>query len=321
MMASVAFAMGMQPLSQQQLVKVTLGGGAILYFQRLVQSEALQRALYFWVHAGPIVAHYKFAKWWLTKTKAPLEKRDQVYQSLHNQYAGKSFEIALKLKGLYVKIAQIVSSRPDFVPSQYIQLFVAAQDSLPQLPIEEVIDIVERTLQTEHGLSFDDVFEYMEADALGSASIGQCHRAILKGGYASLGGYRGGKIAAVKVMHPGAEERFRCDFQVFRWLCKVALTGWQPILDECYRQIMSEFDYRREASCLERVRKIMNGSPFRGRVKVPEAQQSLCTKELLVMEMLNGKKLSESLEDDLTAAIGQNRTLAEELIERKRIGK
>ncbi|KAG7356579.1 ABC1 family-domain containing protein [Nitzschia inconspicua] len=319
-MKSLALAMSFrQPAKQQQLLIMRIGGVALVCIGKMIQSEAVQRALYFWVHAGPIVAHYKFAKWWLTKTKAPLQKRDRVYQRLHNQYAGKSFDIALKLKGLYVKIAQIVSSRPDFVPPQYVALFVTAQDSLPQLPIEQVVEIVDRTLRAEHNLSFDDVFESMDAVALGSASIGQCHRAVLKEPYTTLNGYRGGKTAAVKVMHPGAEERFRCDFQVFRWLCKVALTGWQPILDECYRQIMSEFDYRKEAASLERVRTIMNQSPFRGKVKVPEPQQSLCTKELLVMEMLNGKKLSDSMEDDLAVALGRNKELAEDLINQKRL--
>jgi aarF domain-containing kinase len=219
-----------------------------------------------------------------------------------------------------MEIAQIVSSRPDFVPPQYIALFVTAQDSLPQLPIEDVVDIVDQALRDEYALSFHDVFESMDAEALGSASIGQCHRAILKYPFATKDGYQGGSVAAVKVMHPGAEERFRCDFQVFRWLCKVALTGWKPILDECYRQIMSEFDYRREAGSLERVRLIMNESPFRGKVKVPEPQQALCTKDLLVMEMLHGMKLSDSLEEDLAVALGRDKELAEELINRKRIG-
>lgn len=319
-MKSFALSTSFQRQFQKQWIVLAMCGGTILYLQKVVQSEAVQRAAYFWVHAGPIVVHYKFTKWWLTKTKAPLQKRDQVYQRLHDQYAGKSFQVALELKGLYVKIAQIVSSRPDFVPPQYIALFVTAQDSLPQLPIEEVVNIVDRSLRQEYDVSFDDVFESMDAKALGSASIGQCHRAKLREPYSKLNGYTGGEIAAVKVMHPGAEERFRCDFQVFRWLCKVALTGWQPILDECYRQIMSEFDYRREAGSLARVRLIMSTSPFRGKVKVPEPLQAICTKELLVMEMLNGKKLSDSLEDDLAAALGSNKELAEELMQRKRIG-
>lgn len=182
------------------------------------------------------------------------------------------------------------------------------------------MEIVDQSLRSEHGLSFDEVFESIDAKALGSASIGQCHRAILKTPFSTLDGYNGGEVAAVKVMHPGAEDRFRHDFQVFRWLCKVALTGWEPILDECHRQIMSEFDYRSESESLERVRLIMSKSKFRRRVRVPEPQKLLCTKNLLVMEMLSGEKLSDSLEDDLTTALGGNKELADELLHRKRMG-
>ena len=198
---------------------------------------------------------------------------------------------------------------------------MAAQDSLPQLPIEEVVEIIDQSLRSEFGLCFDEVFETMDATALGSASIGRCHRAVLKAPFSSQDGYGGGEVAAVKVMHPGAEDRFKNDFQVFRWLCKVALTGWEPILNECYRQIMSEFDYRRESVSLDRVRRIISKSKFRQQVRVPEPQKALCTKNVLVMEMLDGRKLSDTLESDLTRALGGNKELADELLHRKRVGK
>jgi predicted unusual protein kinase regulating ubiquinone biosynthesis (AarF/ABC1/UbiB family) len=83
---------------------------------------------------------------------------------------------------------------------------------------------------------------------------------------------------------------------------------------------MSEFDYRHESESLDRVRQIMTMSSFREKVRVPEPQKSLGTKNLLVMEMLNGKKLSDSLEDDLTRALGGSKELADELLHRKRVG-
>jgi aarF domain-containing kinase len=217
------------------------------------------------------------------------------------------------------KIAQIVSSRPDFVPPQYVDLFTSAQDSIPQWPIEEVVEIVEKTLDSEFGLKFDDVFETMDPVALGSASIGQVHRAVLKPPFSQE--YSGGDVVAVKIMHPKNEERFHHDFQVFRWLCKVALKGWEPILDECYRQIMTEFDYRREAESLSTVRQHMTQSPYHGRIRIPEPLSTLSTKELLIMEMLNGKKLSDALEDELASALGGDRDHASALIKRKRLGK
>lgn len=79
-----------------RLVLIAAGLG---YVGTKLRSEAVNRAMYFWVNAGPIIAHYKFTRWYLGKTKAPLERRDQVYNKLHEKYCGKSMEIALHLKG------------------------------------------------------------------------------------------------------------------------------------------------------------------------------------------------------------------------------
>lgn len=67
------------------------------------------------------------------------------------------------------KLAQIISSRPDFVPPQYIDLFITAQDSIPQWAAEDVVSDIEKSLNREFGLSFNDVFESIESTALGSA--------------------------------------------------------------------------------------------------------------------------------------------------------
>eukprot|EP00536_Pseudo-nitzschia_multiseries_P015571 jgi/Psemu1/263057/estExt_Genewise1Plus.C_9130003 len=316
-------------------------GTAALVIHRansLYHSEAVRRATAFWRRCGPMVAHYKFTKWWLRASKAPLERRDAVYQKLHDRYAPTAYGVALDLKGLYVKLIQVASSRPDFVPKQFLELFVQAQDSLPQWPIQDVKTIIDETLRqlNEDNLSpndptyysYETVFEDIDENALGSASIGQCHKARIKGKYARelLCDTDGDTFAAedaspldvaVKVMHPGSEERFRHDFQVFRWLCKVALKGWEPILDECYRQIMSEFDYRKEAESLAKIRTNILQSPFSKSIRVPKPVVGLCGKELLVMELLDGAKLSDSLEGDLAEILGDEKS--KQLLERKRL--
>jgi aarF domain-containing kinase len=283
----------------------------------MLQSESVNRACYFWFHAGPVVCHYKFTRWYLSRTNAPLQKRDRVYNALHDRYCRRCLNIALHLKGLYVKIAQIVSSRPDFVPPQYVELFTTVQDSIPQSPVNEIVAILDRNLRSELGTTFDEVFESIEPVALGAASIGQVHQARLRQPESS---FRTCDDVAVKVMRNGAENIFHHDFRVFRYLCKVALSGWEPILDECYRQIMNEFDYRKEAGSLQEVRDGLEKSRFRRQIKVPRPLRELCTKEILVMEMLNGKKLSDSLEEDLQKALTGSDMEAHAVIKRKRLG-
>ena len=77
---------------------------AVAYLGSRLATESVKRAVYFWIHAGPIVMHYKFTRWYLGQTKATLEKRDRVYNELHDRYCQKSLDIALHLKGLYAKV-------------------------------------------------------------------------------------------------------------------------------------------------------------------------------------------------------------------------
>jgi aarF domain-containing kinase len=273
-------------------------------------SQPIRRALYFWSRAGPIVAHYRFTQWWIQKY--PKEDRDQIYERLHNAYCQPSLQICLHLQGLFTKIGQVLSARPDFVPHQYVELFATVQDSVPQWPYEQVRELVCTSLRENQGLEWSNVFEHMDEKALGSASIGQCHRAILKSPWNDH--Y---KTVAVKIMHPGAQKCFRHDFQIFRWLCRIALPGWTPILDELQKQMMTEFDYRQEARNLDEVRDNMMRSPYKNQVTVPEPLHELCSQNMLVMEMLEGKKFADAMEDRLADAIG-SQEVAKKYLRQKR---
>lgn len=152
--------------------------GALL-LGRVVSSEAVRRAVYFWFQAGPVIAHYKFTQWWLgsnNNNKSSLEKRNRVYESLHNRYAQPAYEIMIRQKGLYVKIGQVLSARPDFLPRQYLELFAHVQDAIPQWPVQHVRQIISETLLAK---DYEDVFASIDPVALGSASIGQVHAAVL----------------------------------------------------------------------------------------------------------------------------------------------
>ena len=296
----------------------TAATGGIVHFIRS-NGEATRRAFYFWSRAGPMVIHYRFTQWWLEASHADRLKRDQVYNTLHNRYCHPCLDIILHLKGLYVKIGQVLSARPDFMPRQYVELFATVQDAIPQWPMEQVEEIVRRELQVEYGLSLNDVFESMDPVALGSASIGQVHRAVLKSPWDKKDpNYKGGHVVAVKVMHPNARDRFLHDFQVFKWLCRIALPGWKPILVELERQIMTEFDYRNEAASLEQVRTNMSRTQYARKICIPQPLIGLCSTHLLVMEMLEGKKLSDAIEDQLTAALGGDRKIVHDFMRRKR---
>ena len=282
---------------------------------KCVRSEAIRRAAYFWRTAGPMIGHYKWTQWWLGVSHAERPHRDVVYERLHNRYAEPALQIVVHLKGLYCKIGQVLSARPDFLPYQYVTRFATVQDAIPQWSADKVKQIIQESFQSNFGYSYDDVFSDMDPVALGSASIGQVHRAVLQDRFAKLHNYR---EVAVKVMHPDAQGRFQHDFQVFRWLCRLALPGWKGLLDELETRFLSEFDYHTEAASLATVRANMEQSRFRRKVRVPEPLPELTTQNVLVMEMLQGRKLVDAMRERLADSLGGNRQLASDFLEARR---
>jgi aarF domain-containing kinase len=300
-----------------------LAVSAVAGIGKVISDPSIRRVLYFWRHGGPIIAHYKFTQFWLERVRGraehsspvPLEERHAIYETLHNRYAEPTLQLILHLRGLYVKVGQVLSSRSDFMPRQYLERLAMLQDDVPPLPMDKVESIVQKSLRSEYGLAFHDVFETMDGVALGSASIGQVHRAVLQKDWfsshqqrssssSSSSSYRGGRVVACKVMHPGAQACFARDFSVFRWVCRLVLPGLRPVLEELERRIMTEFNYRDEANNLCDVRNNIATSPYAGRVCVPQPLWELTCPDVLVMEMLEGKKLLESIQEGVTQVLG-----------------
>ena len=272
--------------------------------------EPAIRAFKFWRRVAPIVVHYKFTEYWFKFAHIDNKsKRYEIWEKLHELHAPTGLKCILELRGLFVKIGQVMSSRADFVPRQYVDVFSELQDSVPPWEKERVQKIVQQSLMDSQGLEIEDVFESFD-EVLGSASIGQVHKAKLTPKF-------GGEIVAVKVMHPNAETRFRNDFKIFRTLCKVALPGWDPILRELEMQMMTEFDYANEGHNLLRVGKNMAKSPYANKVKVPHPKLDLCSKNLLVMEYLQGKRLAASIEEQLVSILGGDVKAARQVLKAK----
>lgn len=121
-------------------------------------------------------------------------------------------------------------------------------------------------------------------------------------------------------MHPEAKQRFQCDFQVFKWLTRLAMPGWSPLLLELQKRLMTEFDYHNEANNLSIVRENLLKSQYSKRVRMPQTYMSLCCKHILVMEMLNGKKLTDAIQDRLAGLLGGDKAMAADLLAQRQRG-
>jgi len=238
----------------------------------------------------PIYTQYKLTEWWFSGV--PFDESEYYWDLLHDRHCGTVEHVCLLLKGFYLKGAQVASTRDDLIPKQYLEFCKRFQDEVPsELATREEL---EASICSSLGISsVSEVFQWIDEEPVGAASIGVVHRAKLKDG----------RVVAVKVQFPEIEERFRNDLQTVKRFCSFALPSHMPFLDEIERQFLTEFDYRGEARNLQRIRRSILPS-WRRHVYIPYVVEELCTKEVMVMEFLEVSRNAEhsglGLSDDLT---------------------
>lgn len=183
----------------------------------------------------------------------------------------------------FIKLGQLLSTRPDFVPADIIQELSRLQDSVPPVPPEDIAAEVER----EIGRPLDQVFSRFDPEPLGAASIGQVHRATL----------HDGADVVVKVRRPGIEETVDIDLDILATLAEMADARWPStrgafteIVREFARTLRREMDFRLEAANTERFRRLFADD---GRVLIPSTYPELTTSRLLVMEHVDGVKIND----------------------------
>jgi len=184
----------------------------------------------------------------------------------------------------YIKFGQILSTRPDLVPVDFIKELSKLQDNVPSSPFSEVSKIVE----SELGAPPEDIFDFFEKTPLASASIGQVYRAILKDG----------EEVAVKVQRPGIKKIIEVDLEIMlhlatlmeRHIEEVSLHQPIKIVEEFARTLEKEIDYTIEATNMERIaRNFLNDLS----IYVPKVFRDTTTESILTTELVEGIKVSE----------------------------
>jgi ubiquinone biosynthesis protein len=200
----------------------------------------------------------------------------------------------------FCKLGQVLSTRPDLVPPEYIDELAALRDHVPPLTEAQVVEVMEEELR----VPWDDVFESIEPEPLATGSIAQVHRATLSTG----------ERVVVKVQRPGAREEIMRDLGLLGVFARKTADrpGIRQIVDpgavveHLSESLQSELDFRREAASIEKMRGIL--APYH-RLAVPGVYTDFSTDRLLVMEEVEGGPLS-------SAPLGEERTqAARELIE------
>lgn len=246
--------------------------------------DAFYRGTVFWLHMGPLLAHYKYVEFSMEEGKAKTEK----FEELHIRWAPVTLRCAMLLKGLYVKFGQYTASRPDTIPRPFVEQLRSLQDGIPPENFEYIKNVVESELNLEN---LEDLFCEFHKEPLGAASIGQAH-------YAKL---HTGEEVVVKVQYPEIERVFRSDLWIIQQFLTLAIPDMAAVFDEVKHQFSSEFDYELEAKNLKEIGDAILPK-WKHLVDVPKPFEKFCTKHVLTMSYIPGEKL----EDALMKAYGPN---------------
>ncbi|XP_011026287.1 PREDICTED: LOW QUALITY PROTEIN: uncharacterized aarF domain-containing protein kinase At1g71810, chloroplastic [Populus euphratica] len=192
-------------------------------------------------------------------------------------------QILLELGPAYIKIAQAVSSRPDLIPPSYLDELSLLQDRIAPFSTEVALNTVEQEL----GSPIDMIFSEISPEPTAAASLGQVYQARLRSN---------GQVVAVKVQRPGVQAAISLDILILHFVAGVVKkagrfnSDLQAVVDEWASSLFREMDYIKEAKNGLKFRKLYGGIED---VVVPYMYLENTTRRVLVMEWVEGKKLSE----------------------------
>ncbi|TYI22887.1 hypothetical protein ES332_A06G131300v1 [Gossypium tomentosum] len=196
-----------------------------------------------------------------------MERSDQMFKVR----AAELRKILVELGPAYIKIAQAVSSRPDLIQPSYLDELSLLQDRITPFSTEVALDTIEKEL----GLQIDELFSEISPEPVAAASLGQVYQARLR---------RSGQVVAVKVQRPGVQAAISLDILILRFLAGVVKKAGKFNTD------LQEMDYRKEADNGLKFRRLYGGIKD---VFVPNINMEHTTRRVLVMEWVEGQKLSE----------------------------
>jgi predicted unusual protein kinase regulating ubiquinone biosynthesis (AarF/ABC1/UbiB family) len=187
----------------------------------------------------------------------------------------------------FVKLGQLLSSRPDLLPDVYIEELGKLVDEVPPLPFAPLREVIAREVGLENFASIDE-------QPLATASIAQIHSALMKDG----------RAVVIKVRRPGIVEEVQLDLELLRRTAKTAekrsdtarLLQLNALAEELEQHLLAELDFVEEAYNAELIATVIE--EYREDLFVPRVIQPLVTDQVLVMERIDGGKVSDPHELD-----------------------
>ena len=220
-----------------------------------------------------VLGTYGFGHMVRTKLKSDKIKNDPENLRLVFEELGPTF----------IKIGQILSTRPDILPIEYINELVKLQDSAPPFPFETVKEIIETDLKKP----ITEIFKEINPEPVASASVAQVHDAVLLDG----------KKVIIKVQRPDIEDQLLEDIGILIRIVRRAPNTLRDVLldpvealEEILETTKIELDFRNEVDAMQRFQR--ENQDIRC-ISIPEVYQEISTKRIVVQEKIEGIKITE----------------------------
>ena len=205
--------------------------------------------------------------------------RQQNDEVLEKTYAERIRIFIEEMGTTFIKLGQIASTRGDLLPPDLIKELEKLQSHVAPFPAAEARKLIEESLEAP----IDELFMIFDDTPVGSASIGQVHRAML----------HTGEDVAVKVQRANIEKTVRTDLEILRHLAVLAESNLEwarnyqvtDMIEEFSDALINELDYTIEARNVERIGKTHKNDD---KIKIPEIYWEYSTKNVMVMDFIKG---------------------------------
>ena len=251
-----------------RLVRAQLVFGVI--FASYVLQLALVKVFRHW-HADPASGHeVPVVPAWLTRRQARLDEKNS-----KRMLAG-----MLRLRGVYIKLGQVLSIMGGFLPPPYIKRLETLQDAVPPHPFDEI----EQAFIESLGAQPEAFFRSIDPEPVAAASLGQVHVAYMDDG----------RKVAVKVLYPGIREVVRTDMRVIKLMVRVykwfvPVQNIEAVHESLADLLRRETDYLHEAECMRRMSANFIEDDH---ILFPEVVDGVTTRDVLTMSFMEGIKIT-----------------------------
>ncbi|GGN08247.1 ABC1 kinase family protein [Halarchaeum nitratireducens] len=211
--------------------------------------------------------------------------RRSVSTDRQRRRAERLVENLLTLGPTFIKLGQLLSTRPDVLPPVYVEELTQLQDRVPPADWDDARAVLEDTVGP-----VEEAFEDFDTEAISGASLGQVYTAT----------YEGERVA-VKVRRPAIEALIEADLRAIQWLLPALLFfvddarafSLRNVADEFSTTLRQEMDYSREATMLAEIRANFVDDPD---VVIPEVYEERSGERVLTMRYVPGTKISDTAE-------------------------